>query len=172
MQQVLENYAFIDFCLLVMRIYHRQFLARHVFEVGDRQNERRRDRAVDPQFRGGGCSLCEHRPRRSNHYTRNTQNRKQRHADDTIHDAASPCSLKCRKGQFFSSITSVDLITADTVSPTLSFISSALRFVITLSIKFLPTLTTTCAITPPNSISTLCRQADFAPIVSWPREYP
>jgi hypothetical protein len=34
-------------------------------------------------------------------------------------------------------MTSVDLITAETVSPTFSFISSALRFVITLSIKFL-----------------------------------
>ena len=36
---------------------------------------------------------------------------------------------KCKEGQLFSNITSVDLITADTVSPTLSFISSALRLV-------------------------------------------
>src|ERR1700730_1663716 len=44
---------------------------------------------------------------------------------------------------------------AFTASPTLSFISSALRFVITLSIRSLPTRTTTCAITPPNWISSI-----------------
>jgi len=37
---------------------------------------------------------------------------------------------------------SVDLIIAQTVSPTLSFISSALRRVMMLSIKCSPTLTT------------------------------
>ena len=57
------------------------------------------------------------------------------------------------KAHCFSSITSVDLITAETRSPTLSFISSALRFVITLSIRFSPTRTTTCATTSPSSIS-------------------
>ena len=46
-------------------------------------------------------------------------------------------------GYGFSSMTSVDLMIAETVSPTLSFISSALRRVITLSIKFSPTSTTT-----------------------------
>jgi hypothetical protein len=45
--------------------------------------------------------------------------------------------------QSFSSITSVDLITAETVSPTFSFISSRLRLVITLSIRFVPARTTT-----------------------------
>src|SRR6267143_1563639 len=56
--------------------------------------------------------------------------------------------------QPFSNITSVDLITAETLSPTFSFISSALRFVITLSIKFFPARMTTWAMTPPNWIST------------------
>jgi len=51
---------------------------------------------------------------------------------------------------FFSSMTSVDLIIAETVSPTLRFISSALRLVITLSMRLSPTRTTTCAITPPS----------------------
>jgi len=59
-----------------------------------------------------------------------------------------------RDFQLFSSITSVDLITAETLSPTFSFISSALRLVITLSIKFFPTRITTWAMTPPNWIST------------------
>src|SRR5579863_700734 len=45
--------------------------------------------------------------------------------------------------QPFCSITSVDLMTAETRSPTFSFISSALRRVITLSIRFLPTWTVT-----------------------------
>ena len=40
------------------------------------------------------------------------------------------------------------------LAPTFSFISSTLRFVITLSTRFFPTRTTTCAITPPNWIST------------------
>src|SRR5215471_19994149 len=52
-------------------------------------------------------------------------------------------------------MTSVDLMIAETVSPTLSFISSALRLVMTLSIKFEPTLTTTWAITPPSWSSTI-----------------
>jgi len=51
--------------------------------------------------------------------------------------------LSRNEDYFFSSITSVDLITAETVSPTFSFISSALRLVITLSIKLSPTLTVT-----------------------------
>jgi hypothetical protein len=54
------------------------------------------------------------------------------------------------ESQSFSSITSVDLITAETLSPTFSFISSALRLVITLSITLLPTRMTTWAITPPS----------------------
>src|SRR5215472_8002204 len=44
---------------------------------------------------------------------------------------------------------------ATTVSPTFNFISSALRLVITLSIRLLPTRTTTCAITPPNCNSSI-----------------
>src|SRR5262249_20592991 len=45
-------------------------------------------------------------------------------------------------------------MTAETLSPTFSFISSALRLVITLSITFFPARTTTWAMTPPNWIST------------------
>src|SRR5215472_14505491 len=52
-------------------------------------------------------------------------------------------------------MTSVDLMMAETVSPTLSFISSALRLVMTLSIKLEPTLTTTWAMTPPSWSSTI-----------------
>ncbi len=56
--------------------------------------------------------------------------------------------------QSFWSITSVDLMTAFTVSPFLSPSSSALRRVMTLSMTFLPTRTVTWAITSPSRIST------------------
>jgi hypothetical protein len=46
-------------------------------------------------------------------------------------------------------ITSVDLITTFTASPTFNSISSALRRVITLSTSFSPTLTVTCAMIEP-----------------------
>jgi len=52
----------------------------------------------------------------------------------------------------FFNITSVDLITTSTVSPFSSFMLSALRRVITLSIVFLPTLTTMWAMMSPSVI--------------------
>ena len=55
--------------------------------------------------------------------------------------------------QSFWSMTSVDLITAVTVSPFLSPSSSALRRVMTLSMTFFPTRTLTWAITSPSRIS-------------------
>ena len=64
--------------------------------------------------------------------------------DIAMHDGACFRALGSRsESQPFSSITSVDLITAETLSPTFNFISSALRLVITLSIKCLPTRITT-----------------------------
>lgn len=64
-------------------------------------------------------------------------------------DAMSP------ESQSFCSITSVDLITAFTISPFFSSISSALRRVMTLSMRFFPTRTVTCAITSPILISVI-----------------
>src|ERR1700722_2975215 len=55
----------------------------------------------------------------------------------------------------FCSMTSVDLMMAATVSPTLSAISSALRRVMTLSTKLSPTLTVTWAITSPSWTSVI-----------------
>lgn len=55
--------------------------------------------------------------------------------------------------QSFCSITSVDLITAVTVSPFFNPSSSALRRVITLSMTFFPTRTVTWAITSPSCTS-------------------
>ena len=52
----------------------------------------------------------------------------------------------------FFNITSVDFMTTSTVSPFSSFMLSALRRVITLSIVFLPILTTTWAMMSPSVI--------------------
>ena len=69
-------------------------------------------------------------------------------------------------------MTSVDFMTTSTASPALSFISSALRRVITLSISFSPTSTTTCAIIDPNCTSlTLPRKLIDARKVPWLIEY-
>src|ERR1700738_806616 len=68
-KQLLEKDALIRFRFLVVRIHNRELLPRHVLEVGDRENQRRRDRAADLEFRGGGCSLCETRA-----HARNDQN--------------------------------------------------------------------------------------------------
>src|SRR6266849_1880810 len=56
-------------------------------------------------------------------------------------------------GYSLLSITSVDFMTTVTVSPTFNFISSALRRVMTDSISFSPTFTTTWAITEPRVTS-------------------
>ena len=72
-----------------------------------------------------------------------TEGYREKRASETIQQAV-PCFgwFEDRGSQgcyFFSSMTSVDLMIAETVSPTFSFISSALFFVITLSMRFLPT---------------------------------
>ena len=67
--------------------------------------------------------------------------------------AAGHDSEDCRRtvrGQSFWIITSVDFMTAVTVSPFLSFNSSALRRVMALSMRLSPTRTTTWAMTSPN----------------------
>lgn len=69
-----------------------------------------------------------------------------------------PVAMRRRRGaaaQPFWSMTSVDLMTALTVSPFFKPISSALRRVMTLSIRFLPTRTVTCAMTSPSWMLTI-----------------
>src|ERR1700676_15436 len=140
-----------------MSIIDAQRFSRHLFQVFRSHTQRGRDRAADLELGGANRSLRRGGLLRHGEWTKRGEERCKQY--DPIHGVrlSNPPELRDDSPamrQPFWSITSVDLITADTVSPTLSFISSALRLVITLSITLSPTRTTTWTTMSPTSIST------------------
>ena len=147
-EQILEQYPFIIFGFIVVRIHDGEGFARHFFEVGHSEHERSGDGASDAEFgrSGGGGGLgVERDGRLGNGDDGGEEEQSERKMELERHGEAfrSPRCGCSEEGQFLRSMTSVDLITAETLSPTLSFISSALRRVMTLSMRFCPTRTTT-----------------------------
>ena len=143
-KELFKKYSLICFLFLVVRIHYRERFPRHLLQVNYSQYERGRNSTGDSEFRNGRGTLSKHLPpgRKKlrqycpDHYGNADSNYATHQCNSPEHGAYSV-------SQSFSNITSVDLITAEILSPTFSFISSALRFVITLSIRFLPTRMTT-----------------------------
>lgn len=137
-----------------MRIFDVKRSSRHLLKVCDRQCKWGRNRAPDFELRnftgrlcGRNRYACEIRAGGAGRYQEKCC------AQNSTQHVTPPSWRRTATGftfYFFSSMTSVDLMIAETVSPTFRLISSALRLVITLSMRLSPTRTTTCAITPPS----------------------
>jgi hypothetical protein len=131
---LLQKNSLVGFRFVLMGICNMKSGAGHVFQVGGSQSERSRNRAANFELRGGGGSLGYCYLAKWENGQEGTDGKDENGSSAiSIHAGSSRLATKCLRAYCFSIIISVDLITAETVSPTFRFISTALRRVITLS---------------------------------------
>jgi hypothetical protein len=134
-EQLLEQNAFVGLGFIFMGIRNVKNSSGHVLQVGGSQRERRGNRAANFQLCSSWWSLGYRCLAEWENGQEGTDGDCENGSSEiSIRHGGSCLATKCLRAYCFSIMISVDLITAETVSPTLRFISTALRRVITLSI--------------------------------------